>query len=336
MEIESFSIQKQFLRKIEDVIPSSSSLVTELSDILEISSDSAYRRLRGETLLTIDEITKLCRQFRVSFDAFDIPDSGSVTFQYTRMNSEEVNFEAFLQSIFIDLKKILASKEKQIIYACEDIPVFQNYNFPEVAAFKIFYWMKSIMNVPAMEKEKFDITMVQDNLKIVAKQIYDIYSQVPSIEVWTDTTVHSTLKQILFYWESGMFKSAEDALAVCIALRRELETIQEQAEAGKKFLNGDKNQGFGGDYVVYHSDIEITNNCVLVNLGDVNMVYLGHQSFNAMSTSNTTYCEETGKWFDNIIRKSTLISGVSEKLRYQFFQKIFKQMEDIENLISKP
>jgi hypothetical protein len=319
MDTDKFLVQKQFLQKIEDVIPSNNTLVGELGDILEISPDSAYRRIRGETLLTIDEITRLCRHFRVSFDAFDEPDSGSVTFQYTRMNSEEVNFEAFLQSIFTDLKKIIASKEKLIYYACEDVPVFQNYNFAELSAFKIFYWMKSIMNVPAMEKEKFDLTMVPDNLKLIGKQIFDIYSQVPSIEIWTDTTIHSTLKQILFYWESGMFKTREDAIAVCNALRRELENIQQQAEIGKKYLNGDKSLGFAADYVVYHSDIEITNNCVLVNMGGANMVYLGHQSFNAMSTSNNTYCFETRKWFDNIIRKSTLISGVSEKLRYQFF-----------------
>jgi hypothetical protein len=86
---------------------------------------------------------------------------------------------------------------------------------------------------------------------------------------------------------------------------------------------------------VYHSDIEITNNCVLLNMGDANIVYLGHQSFNAMGTSNTTYCDETRKWFDNIIRKSTLISGVSEKLRYQFFQKAFKQIEELEEIIGK-
>ena len=335
METGQFSIQKQFLRKIEDVIPSCNSLVGELSDLLEISADSAYRRIRGETLLTIDEITKLCKQFRVSFDAFDMPESGSVTFQYTRMNSEEVNFETFLQSILSDLKKIIASKERQIFYASEDIPVFQNYNYPELAAFKIFYWMKSIMIVPDMEKEKFKLSQVPENLKILGKQIFDLYSQIPSIEIWTDTTIHSTLKQILFYWESGMFKTPDDAVLVCQALRRELETIQQQAETGKKFLRGDKNLGTGADYVVYHSDIEITNNCVLVNMGDARIVYLGHQSFNSMSTSNTTYCFETQKWFDNIIRKSTLISGVSEKLRYQFFQKALKQIDELEDLIRR-
>jgi len=335
MESEKFSIQKQFLRKIEDVIPSNSSLVGELSDVLEISPDSAYRRLRGETLLTIDEITKLCKQFRVSFDAFDMPDSGSVTFQYVRMNSEEVNFEAFLLSMLEELKKLFASKEKNIYYACEDIPVFQNYNYPELAAFKMFYWMKSIMNRPDLEKEKFDLSVIPENLKIIGKQIFDFYSQIPSVEIWTDTTIHSTLKQVLFYWESGMFKTPDDAILVCQVLKRQVETIQEQAEAGKKFLNGDKTAGQGANYVIYHSDIEITNNCVLLNMGDAQIVYLGHQSFNAMGTSNTTYCNETRKWFDNIIRKSTLISGVSEKLRYQFFQKAFKQIDELIELIGK-
>ena len=61
------SVQLQFLRKIEDIIPSNSSLVYELSDVLEISIDSAYRRIRGETALSIVDVIKLCDHFKISW-----------------------------------------------------------------------------------------------------------------------------------------------------------------------------------------------------------------------------------------------------------------------------
>jgi len=40
----------------------------------------------------------------------------------------------------------------------------------------------------------------------------------------------------------------------------------------------------------------------------------------------------TELWLNNIIKKSTLISGVSEKQRYQFFKKAFNILD---NLIDK-
>jgi hypothetical protein len=40
---------------------------------------------------------------------------------------------------------------------------------------------------------------------------------------------------------------------------------------------------------------------------------------NSLATANPQFCEETEHWLKNLEKKSTLISGVSEKLRYKFF-----------------
>jgi len=86
---------------------------------------------------------------------------------------------------------------------------------------------------------------------------------------------------------------------------------------------------------LYFSEIEMTNNTVLVKLGDTKVVFLGHHTFNTMSTSNKTYCNETDVWLENIIKKSTPLSSVSEKHRYQFFKNSFatidKLIAEIEN-----
>lgn len=316
--------QLLFLKHIEDLIPVSSSLVNELSDILEISIDSAYRRMRGETSLTIDEIIKLCNHFRISFDSFTNADSGVVTFHYKVIHKEESHFIEYLQSLKSDLIKINSAKNKQIIYACKDVPVFHNYNYPELSAFKMFYWMKSIINVPSLEEEKFDISKISDELKTLGIEIFDLYKQIPSIEIWSDNTVHSIIKQIEFYWESGMFNSKEDAIAVCNSLQKQMNDIQKQAECSNKEKNPNIN-----NYSLYLSDIEITNNSVLVTIGENKAVYMGHLSFNTMNTTNKSYCEETEIWFNNFIKTATLISGVSEKHRYQFFKNNLKKIETL-------
>lgn len=61
-------IQGSFFQVIKDHLPGHISLVDELADTLEVSNDSAYRRIRGETSLTFDEIAILSIKYGVSID----------------------------------------------------------------------------------------------------------------------------------------------------------------------------------------------------------------------------------------------------------------------------
>ena len=132
-------VQKSFIEKIKQAVPPSYSLVDELADLLEVSSDSAYRRLRGETALSIDEVYKICNKYKISLDSIAGTTSGTVSFDYTQFRKEEKNFELYLKGILTDLKKIASFDNKQIIFAAEDIPLFHYFSFPELTAFKIFF-----------------------------------------------------------------------------------------------------------------------------------------------------------------------------------------------------
>ena len=321
--------QSEFLKKIEDLIPASSSLVNELSEILEMSTDSVYRRIRCETLLSIEEIIKLCDQFNITFDAFSKSENSIVTFTYSNLESSSKSFKNYLNKLLQDLTTINKSSVKEIIYASEDIPMFHHYNHPILASFKMFYWMHTILNVPELEFEKFDAENLDIELVETGNKIALAYANIPCIEIWTETTVHSTIKQIEYFWESGKFHHKDDALKVCTELRNEIELVQKYAEKGSK------SEFHNNNYQLYFSEMEITNNCVYVNVGNLKSVYLGHFTFSTMSTFNDSYCKETLKWMNTIIKKSTLISGISEKHRYQVFKKYYKLIDDLEQLIKE-
>ncbi|MFC2152164.1 hypothetical protein ACFLSE_06510 [Bacteroidota bacterium] len=325
--------QLEFLNRIKDLIPASTSIVYELSELLEISTDSMYRRLRGETSLTFDEVVTLCNHFKISFDSFINLESGNVTFNYTLMEEGENSFKKYLTSIRDDLKIIKAANKPMITYACEDIPIFHNINSYKIASFKMLYWMKAILNLPSLDNIKYDSSIVSKELMKLGQEIYNLYCSIPSIEIWTDTTLTSTVKQIEFFWASGVFNSKEDAIEVCESLYNSIKKIEKQAEAGTKNLDDNQSDENENNYSLYFSEIELTNNCVHVNLGNIKAVYIGHLSFNTMNTSNATYCKETEDWLNNIIRKSTLISKVAEKSRYQFFNSMYSYLDSvIENI----
>lgn len=322
-------VQIHFLNKVKELIPDNYSFVDELANILELSTDSSYRRIRGETALTINEVAILCKKYNISFDYFTQGDN-NVTFSYNIMH-DKAGFKRHMESILDALIKIIEPEYKKITYAAIDIPIFYHFKFKELAAFKMFYWMKAVNNVPQLQDIQFDPDLIDPEFIAIGQHIFEIYQKAPSVEIWSDGTINSLVKQIEFFWESGNFKTPEDALLICQQARDELELIAQQANEGKKVSTTgiiEKN-----DFMLYHSDIEIGNNTIFIERGDVKTVYLTFNTFNALITPNIQFIEEINIWIDNLKKKSTLISATAQKHRYQFFKRAFAKIEALEKKI---
>ncbi len=329
---KEYDLQARFLDAIKQMIPATTSLVSELSDLLEVSNDSAYRRIRGETALSLDEIAKICRHFNFSLDSLFSIEVGTVTFNYHMLKGID-HYKEYLTSIVRDLTLFSESDDSEIIYAATDIPIFHHFRYPKLAAFKMFYWLRAVVNEPELLNKKFSFDVIPDELIRIGKKVYDLYSEIASIELWTNATITSNIKQIEYFWDSGVFGSHNDALDVCNELREEISFIQRQAELKSKVVFSDKvKSGHEDNYLLHVSDIEIGNNCILVRMNKMKGVYLSHQTFNKLFTTNVKFTEETHLWLSGIIQKSTLISGVAEKIRYQFFRDNLRQ---IDKLVSK-
>ncbi len=317
--------QIQFLQKIKHLSLGLYSFADELAEILGLSSDSAYRRIRGETVLSIDELLKICRHYKVSPDILNESDAGFVNFHYNLLQNEK-DFENYLTSFLASLQSLKkAGKLAKIIYAADDVPIFHHFNFTEHAAFKMFYWAKSVLNINVFAGKKFSHALIRPEWLALGRQIYETYCQVPAIEIWTEESLDSTLKQILYYWESGLFENPKDVAVIIEQTEKMIELIEKQAEIGSKTLDVRHHDNF----LMYQTEIQIGNNCVLVTAGTQKMVYIRHQTFNTLRSTNPNFCNETEQWLANEIRKSVPISGVAEKQRYQFFQKIKQKIHKL-------
>lgn len=314
-----------FLQNLKEKLPVHLSLADELSDLLELSTDSVYRRLRGESALSLDETLKICRHFQMGLETLTpSPSSTQVVFQYEALHVEAIaQLKTYLQALYQDLSVLIRIPDASVTYAAGDLPLFLHFQFPEHAAFKLFFWMKSVLNVPEFQQKKFSREAIPNEILDLGKELLMLYNQLRTKEVWTSGVCDSTLKQIRYYWESDLFEKKEEAVLVCQQFLHMLETAQHQASSESK--NEDTK-----NYGLYLSDIEVGNNCILVEAADKKKVYLRHQTFHYLSTGNTRFCKETAEWLNNTIRKSTLISGVSEKERNRFFA---KRKDAVEQLI---
>ncbi len=324
---ETKDIQYQFINKIKSVIPVNENLVQCIADLLNLSNDSAYRRIRCEKLFDINEVNILCKTFKIKFDEEVEKNANSVTFDFKLLDHNKQNFRLWLSNILNNLKIISARPENSIIYSADDVPIWHHFNDELLIKFKLFYWLKTILADKDYVESNFDETLIDEDLVQMSKDISYYYNQTSSIEIWTEDTFNSTLKQVEYFWGSGFFKSKEVALKICETIENEINILQKMAATSSKLTSGKEN------FKLYHSEVMVGNNSIVANIGGNKVSYVSYNTFNMMTTTNSLFVNEAEEWLKNLIKKSNLISGISEKQRNQFFKKLFSKLEKLRDLI---
>lgn len=329
IKLEAHTIQEVFLDHLKSLIPSSTSLAIELSDQLNISMDSAYRRIRGETPLSLAEAFKLAEAYNISLSSLSPAAEGVVQFNYLKMSGTIESMEQYLERLLSNLKRIRGAGDATIYYCGQDVPLFHNLRYNYLARFKIFYWMRSIMNQGEMTSEKLGEDTIPARLIDLCEAIFEEYRHINSKELWSTSSLHSTLRQLKYYWESGLLDSDAFGNKVLNDVRSLLSDIEQMATHGWKDTHSEV-----GKYEFYASEVELTTNCAMAEMAGVKAVFLGHHTFNMLETVHESYSEQTSIWFKNMMSKATLISSVAEKYRYQFFQDGRKKIEELEKQFS--
>ena len=118
--------------------------------------------------------------------------------------------------------------------------IFHCFGFHELTVFKIFFWMKTILQYPFEGKEIVVLESLRESIFKIAAKIIEAYNKLPSVEIWNDDSINATIRQIDYYRQSKIFPSEEYALGIYKNLLDMVNHMEKQAEAGCKFPVGGK------------------------------------------------------------------------------------------------
>src|SRR5687767_1631624 len=91
--------QEYLFRQIRERLPQEVSLADAIAELLHVSNDSAYRRIRGETPLVLEEARILCEAYGLSLDHLFRAGKDKVIFHSVRVNNDQYNFKQYLAGI---------------------------------------------------------------------------------------------------------------------------------------------------------------------------------------------------------------------------------------------
>jgi hypothetical protein len=320
--------QEFLFQRIKEILPPSVSLTDAVSEILHVSSDSAYRRIRNETPLVLEEAKQLCEHFHLSLDQVLHIRSNSILFENVRINNEQYSYEKYLADLIKMVQYINSCKQKEIIYLTKDVPLFHNFYFKPLIAFRYFFWMKAILQHPDYSTRAIDLNGVSPEIETMSRQLAKGYTELPSAEIWNTECINSAISQIEFYKDSGLFSSAADIRAVYQALEETIMHLKAQVEFGCKFMPGESTQTKKNNFRFFYNRIILGDNTILVTTENVKTTYLNYDVLNYIVTRDENFCNQCNEDMHNLMRRATVISQTSEKQRNIFFGILLAKIED--------
>ena len=313
-------IQQQLFQLVKAKLPADASVVDEVAKLLNISSDSAYRRIRSEKQITFEELHTLTINFKISLDELmNIPFGGTL-FQCNYINPTTYRFDQYLAGVLHHLAYFNSFKKKELYYSCKDMPFFDHFHFREVAAFKWFFWMKTYFQFPEFAKRKFKFTDYPDDCSLMDQKVLSLYLDLPTTEMWNPECMNVVLRQIEFCRRSQVFESEEDVLRLYESLEKIWDHLEEQAVLGYKFNHNDPEKKPLGEFKMYFNEVHLGDNSMLVLLDEVKISIVVHTTVNIMMTRDVAFNENMYRYMQNLMKRSTLISEVSEIERSRFFR----------------
>jgi len=311
--------QQYIFKSIKERLPETTSMVDVVASLLYVSTDSAYRRIRCETPLTLDESKILCEHFKLSLDQLLQLSENSVLFQSERIDASEHDFEKYLKDISKQFDYLQHNNCESMIYLTKDIPLFHTFCFRPLFAFRYFFWMKSILQHPEFKDKKFSFDCLPQHIEELGCAITQQYNHVPSVEIWNTECVNSTIFQINLYKEAGYITTHEEVACIYDAVIMALDHLCVQAEAGAKFLPAENSNNKRKNFDLFHNRIVLGDNSILVKMPNVKISFINYDVLNYIYTTDERFCNDIDTTFKNLIRRSTLISTENEKQRYSFF-----------------
>lgn len=318
--------QVLYFQQIKKLLPPHLNVADEIAKVLEITADSAYRRIRGEKQITFEDLLKLSGRYKLSIDQFLNLQGNGFIFSGKLSHSSGNFIEQYLTNMLKEFDFIRSFNHSHIYFLPNDIPPFAYFQFPELSAFTFFYYMKSLLNLGELKDQKFSVKCLNAAHVKLGKKVQESFNNISSTEIWGTDSIDSILRHIAFYRDTQAFESMEDILCLYDNLDNLITHIEKQAELGFKFTYGEIPVKNPASFRMYYNDLITGDNCMFAEMGISKVTYINHNLINFMFTRDEEFNNYTKATFENAIRKSTQISMVGEKSRARFFTQLRKKI----------
>lgn len=301
--------------KILDSIPGNIKPIEYLIKVLEVSKESAYRRLRGEIPFTFQEMSKLSLNLGFSIDELISKPGESRILVNMQTGLDENPSTVFLKR-FEQFYQFLLHLENypnvEAVLALNRVPDIASVYFKNL--FKFFYFKWLYQNYETSPKMNYSDVTVPDKIEEVRKKIkFDTANCANKITLILDSNFFISQVNEIQYYHKRRLINDEDFKNLKNDVLGFVDFLEECAQTG---TFGQKSK-----ISIYLSSMNIGTNAVYAKYNGNETSFVYAFSINPMNMTNPVVCEKHKKWINSVKKYSMLITKSNEMLQSEYFDK---------------
>lgn len=301
-----------------------------MSLLLGISKDGAYRRLRGNTDLSLADSIILAKHFGISLNIIGNNEDGEVCGIKDRPIHNIRDFRRQFENIELTLEEFQQYSGTRLMIEAMEVPLFRQFRYPGLAAFKIFIWLKSVFNLPDFEALSFGVSKVPSDLLDSAQRIANSYNHLDSLEFWSANSFKSLVRQVEYYHDAGLFSKAEEQTLILKELRNLVSDLKKEVLSGRK-VNLLSTPAKGKMRLYYHEYLPQTPQILFERAGVAEELWMSFEELTFIKSKTQDLLSQKQKSNHLKMKNSLLISSNEEKERSKFFFQLERELQALEN-----
>jgi len=314
--------QENFLYNLTGQFSSRQAMVEAVANLLNLSKDAVYRRLRGATVLSTNEFHDIC----IAYDLRPFQRQSDVSFTYNRTNRDIRSPADYLLQLTEHLDVIQRMNVKELYIANPGLPFFHEMLHPRLFAFKLYVYGSTCWDFPGWRDLKFSLDLIDDKVLQQARSIGRFAYRIPGKELWTMGMLHATIDQIEFMEMSGRFANPDEANLLLNDLRATIDHLEYMARHGRKFLPGEDPDRSTIPFEPAHNELANNDNLVVVSSPASSLVFVAFITPNFLVTDDEAVHQLAADWLENVIEQSTSLGAGAGKYRSWYFRRLQDQI----------
>ena len=303
--------QESLLKAIRSKVSTSVSLIDEIAAILEISYDASHRRISQKSKFSIDEAIKLANHFNISLDNLFSKKEKVIVEKTIEIETLKDMLQYFKSSA--EQVEILTKNPETILYySAKDIPLFYFMEGTILSKFKAFVWL-NLLNTN-QKKVSFENFVIEESFTEFMQKLKKAYENTVVNEIWNDTTINSSLQQILYFYEAGLL-DIKSANALCKDLKRIIGLIQEKCN------KPDTN------FAIYYNELILLNNNMLIETDEKLTMFVPYTLLGYFITDHDESCKNVHQFFKQQIINSKPLGQSGIKEQNLFFNRAIRKID---------
>ncbi|SNR22639.1 helix-turn-helix domain-containing protein [Flavobacterium sp. ov086] len=303
--------QESFLKAIRSKIAKSASVIDEIATVLEISYDASHRRISGKSKFSIDETIKLADHFNISLDNLFSKKEKVIVEKTIEIETLKDMLHYFKTSAE-QIEVLTKNPKTTLFYSAKDIPLFYFMDGTILSKFKAFVWLNLLNS--HQKKVAFESFIIEESFAEYMQKLKSAYENTIVNEIWNDTTINSSLQQILYFHEAGLL-SLKNANALCKDLKRIINLIQEKCNMPNNNFN------------IYYNELILLNNNMLIETEEKLTMFVPYTLLGYFITDNEESCRNVHQFFKQQIINSKPLGQSGIKEQNLFFNRAIRKID---------